>query len=84
MSGMANNHETDVPVIDARGLACPLPVLKLRKALTGLAPGTVVHLLATDRVALRDVPAFCAAHEHQVLDTLDDKKDVRFSIRRGP
>ena len=80
---MANNHETDVPLIDARGLACPLPVLKLRKALNGLAPGTVVHLLATDRVALRDVPTFCAAQGHQVVDTIEDSRQTRFVIRRA-
>ena len=81
MSGMANNQ--DPTVVDARGLACPLPVLKLRKVLTGLAPGAVVHLLATDRVALRDVPAFCASAGHQVVEARDDAREVRFVIRRA-
>ncbi len=81
MSAMADNH--DPLIVDARGLACPLPVLKLRKALGMLAPGTVVHLLVTDRVALRDVPAFCAAQGHQVKDTIEDARETRFVIRRG-
>ena len=83
---MADNQDpaiADAPIVDARGLACPLPVLRLRKALTGLAPGKLVRLLATDRVALRDVPAFCASAGHEVLDTADDKREVRFVVRRG-
>ena len=46
--------------IDARGLLCPLPVLRLRTRLLGQPPGTRVTLLATDRAALVDVPPFCA------------------------
>ncbi len=62
---MTQAHSTSSPVlIDARGLNCPLPVLKLRKTLRGLPPGAVVDLFATDRAALRDVPAFCTAHGH--------------------
>lgn len=52
--------------IDARGLACPLPVLRLNKALRDLPAGAEVVLLATDRAALKDVPAYCASHGHQV------------------
>src|SRR5690606_6166652 len=47
--------------IDARNLTCPLPVLKLRKALRDMAAGQTVELLATDPGALDDVPHFCAA-----------------------
>lgn len=46
--------------IDARGLLCPLPVLRLRKHLLAQPPGTRVTLIATDRAALIDVPHFCA------------------------
>jgi TusA-related sulfurtransferase len=45
-------------VIDARGLRCPLPVLRLAKAGQGAAPGTVLMLLADDPAAAVDVPAF--------------------------
>ena len=45
--------------VDARGLACPLPVLKARKALLGLAPGQRLLLEATDEMAAIDVPHFC-------------------------
>jgi tRNA 2-thiouridine synthesizing protein A len=69
--------------VDARGLACPLPVLKLRKALSGLASGAVVELLATDRAAVRDVPTFCTGAGHAVVSSADDKTGLRFVVRRG-
>ncbi|MEX6725317.1 sulfurtransferase TusA family protein [Parapedomonas caeni] len=45
--------------VDARGLRCPMPVLRLRRAAEGLAAGRRIELLATDPAALSDVPAFC-------------------------
>lgn len=48
-----------VTTVDARGLRCPMPVLRLRRAAEGLAAGTRIELLATDPAALTDVPAFC-------------------------
>jgi len=45
--------------VDARGLRCPLPVLRLRRAAEE-AGGGIVELLATDPAARTDVPAFCA------------------------
>ena len=44
--------------LDARGLLCPLPVLRLRKFLSNAAPGTRVALIATDAMAAIDVPHF--------------------------
>jgi len=49
----------DVRRIDARGLRCPLPVLRLRREAEGASPGACLELLATDPAARRDVPAFC-------------------------
>lgn len=70
--------------IDARDLLCPLPVLRLRKALLGAAPGAVVHLLATDPMARIDVPHFCAEQGHEVLDTTEEGAVMRFTIRAKP
>lgn len=62
MTQNASPHVT----IDARGLNCPLPVLRLNKRLRDVPAGAAIVLLATDRAALRDVPAYCAAHGHAV------------------
>jgi tRNA 2-thiouridine synthesizing protein A len=70
-------------VIDARGLNCPLPVLRLRKRLQSLPAGTRVELWATDRAALRDVPAFCEAQGHAVTITADQGTALRFLVLKG-
>ncbi len=56
-----------VTEIDARDLLCPLPVLRLRKALAHTTPGAVLHLLATDPAAEIDVPHFCTEQGHDFL-----------------
>ncbi len=54
-------------VIDARGLACPLPLVKLRQALMVVDAGASVCLLATDPATPGDVDAFCEAGGHEVV-----------------
>ena len=58
-----------LPVIrvDARDLICPLPVLRARRALHGVAPGSVIELLATDPAADADLRAFCEATGNHFL-----------------
>ena len=51
-------------LIDARGLKCPLPVLRARKRIGGLAPGEELTVLATDPAAPRDFRAFCEQAGH--------------------
>jgi len=50
--------------IDARGLKCPLPVLKAEKRLAALPPGTTLIVLATDPMARIDIPLFCRKQGH--------------------
>ena len=69
--------------IDARGLLCPLPVLRLRKHLLAQAPGTRVTLIATDRAALIDVPHFCAEAGHAYLGSESEGPVTLHLIRRG-
>ena len=75
--------ETDLE-IDARGLICPLPVLRLRKALLQLAPGQTVCLWATDPVAVIDVPHFCAEAGHDLIATTAATDATAYFVRRGP
>ena len=53
--------------LDLVGLKCPLPVLKARKALAGLAPGAVLEVLASDPGAAEDFSAFCRATGHRLV-----------------
>lgn len=69
--------------IDATGLLCPLPVLKARKRLSGMAPGAVLRLIATDPAAVIDVPHFCAEAGHDLISTAEDGTVQIYLIRRG-
>lgn len=62
--------------IDATGLLCPLPVLKLQKRLRALAPGQVVRLLATDPASWVDVPHFCQTSGHELVSA-DDRDGIK-------
>ncbi len=53
--------------VDARGLLCPLPVIRTQDAIKRLAPGTVLEVLATDAGTLQDIPAWCRVHGHDLL-----------------
>lgn len=69
--------------IDTRGLLCPLPVLKARKRLQGLAGGAVLAIRADDPAARVDVPHFCTEQGHTLLATEDEPGGVmRFLIRK--
>lgn len=66
-------------LLDARGLSCPLPVLRARKALKSLAPGAVLRLLATDPGAVRDVAAMCENTGDRVIES--DESEGLFTFR---
>lgn len=69
--------------IDAEGLLCPLPVLRLRKKLQGLAPGAIVRLIASDPAAEIDVPHFCNEQGHAFLGS-EPRRDVTvYLVRKG-
>jgi tRNA 2-thiouridine synthesizing protein A len=70
--------------IDARGLLCPLPVLKARKALQDMREGSILRLIATDPASWIDVPHFCAEGGHSLVSATDDGDGKTYLIRRGP
>lgn len=70
--------------LDARGLLCPLPVLKARKRLQALAAGEVLEILADDPAAVVDVPHFCAEQGHELLEQAPDEGGATlYRIRKG-
>ena len=69
--------------IDATGLLCPLPVLKARKRLKGMATGSVLRLIATDPAAVIDVPHFCVEAGHELVSAQNDRNPQVYLIRRG-
>lgn len=80
---MTRHNPTPPRVLDLRGLACPLPVLRTRKALLELAPGAELEVLATDPVAERDIPDYALSAGHAVLAVTREGDAWRFRLRRG-
>lgn len=69
--------------LDARGLICPLPVLRARKVLAAMAEGEVLRVLADDPMALIDMPHFCSLSGHLHLDVTEAEGVQAHLIRRG-
>jgi tRNA 2-thiouridine synthesizing protein A len=69
--------------IDTRGLACPLPILKVRKAMRTVPAGAEVEVLATDPGSIEDLRAFCAATGNTFLH-FEQARDgaLQFLIRK--
>ncbi len=74
---------TTEPIVDARGLACPHPVLQARARLRDVTPGARIVLLATDALASVDVRAFCLRAGHGLVSEEDLGDHLRFVIERG-
>jgi tRNA 2-thiouridine synthesizing protein A len=74
---------TDPVVLDAKGLKCPLPVLKARKALKDVPVGGVLRVLATDPGAPKDFEHFCKTTGCELLDWREEAGVLVFSIRKG-
>ena len=70
--------------IDALGLRCPLPVLRARKALIQMAPGTVLRVIADDPMAAIDLPHFCAQAGHEFIGERAVGAGRAYLVRRGP
>ncbi len=68
--------------IDARGLSCPMPIVKTAQAVKSLPSGSVVELLATDAGSIKDVAAWCRATGNELVEQTSDGAAYRFVIRR--
>ncbi|MES2604137.1 MAG: sulfurtransferase TusA [Pseudomonadota bacterium] len=78
----AENSNSDVVTLDARGLFCPEPVMMLHKKFREIADGTEVLVLATDPSTGRDIPKFCVFLGHELLGSDNDGKTYRYRIRK--
>lgn len=69
-------------ILDTKGLNCPLPILKAKKAINGLTAGDTLQVLATDPGAVKDFQAFCRATGHELLESGEDAGIYSFLIRK--
>jgi tRNA 2-thiouridine synthesizing protein A len=56
-------------VVEARGVLCPVPIIRLARAAAALAPGSLVVLLTDDPAAVHDVPAWCRLRGHALISS---------------
>ena len=69
--------------LDLRGLHCPLPVLRAKKALRALPPGGEVEVFADDPLSPIDFAAYCQASGDTLVESVESDSVFRFLIRRG-
>lgn len=69
--------------LDASGLACPLPLLKAKQALSRMMPGEVLQVIATDSGSVRDFRAYVDNSDHEMIDSFTDGETYVHIIRRG-
>jgi len=68
--------------LDARGLNCPLPILKAKKALAEMATGEVLRIVATDSGSVRDFQAFAKQTGNALLSHTQNGREFVFLMRR--
>jgi len=69
--------------LDARGLGCPLPIIKTKKSLNELTPGQILRVIATDPGSVSDMQAFTEQTGNQLLSSEVQNKDYVFFIKKG-
>ena len=68
--------------LDARGLNCPLPILRTKKALADLQSGQVLKVLATDPGAVKDFQSFSRQTGHELLSSSESSREFTFFMKK--
>lgn len=68
--------------LDARGLNCPLPILRTKKALNDMQSGQVLKIVATDPGSVKDLQAFAKQTGNELLSQADANKEFTFYMKR--
>lgn len=69
--------------LDAKGLSCPMPIVKTKKAIDTLKSGEVLEVQVTDKGALADIPAWAKAGGHTILNKSEDASVITFFIQKA-
>ncbi len=68
--------------VDARGLNCPLPILRAKKALNDMQSGEVLKILSTDPGSVKDFEAFAKQTGNELLSQAESNKEYTFYLKR--
>ncbi|ART77937.1 hypothetical protein B4U37_18695 [Sutcliffiella horikoshii] len=70
-------------VLDAKGLACPMPLVKTKKALNEVNVGEILEVITTDKGAKTDLAAWCKATGNELLDMKEENDVFTFYIKKA-
>ena len=74
--------ESVARTFDARGLMCPMPIVKAKKEIAEVGVGEILEILADDEGALEDFPAWCEQTGHEFLGQEEEEDYLKFYIRK--
>ncbi len=69
--------------LDARGMNCPLPILRTKKTLNTMQPGDTLKVVSTDPGSVKDMVAFCQQTGNTLLESAQDSGNFEFFIRKA-
>ncbi|MBB6637075.1 sulfurtransferase TusA family protein [Cohnella thailandensis] len=69
-------------VVDTKGMACPMPIVKAKKALDGLASGQVMEVLSTDKGSVNDFQAWVKQTKNELLEHAEENGVYKFYVKK--
>ncbi len=69
--------------VDAKGLSCPMPIVRAKKAMDGLQSGQIMELVTTDKGAINDFQAWARQNNHELLIMEEENGVLRFLVKKG-
>jgi len=69
--------------LDTKGMNCPLPILKAKKAIKGIEPGETLQVLSTDPGSVKDFEAFCRSTGNELLESSEEGGVFTYMIKKS-
>jgi tRNA 2-thiouridine synthesizing protein A len=70
-------------ILDAKGLNCPLPILRTKKTINQMESGQVLEVLSTDAGSVKDMEAFCNQTGHKLVELKENNGEFIFTIEKA-
>lgn len=70
-------------IVDTKGLSCPMPIVRTKKAMDELTAGQILEIHATDKGAIADIPAWAKSSGNELVNSQEDGDVLKFWIKKG-
>ncbi|MFB1050169.1 sulfurtransferase TusA family protein [Paraliobacillus sp. JSM ZJ581] len=70
-------------VLDAKGLACPMPIVRTKKAIADLQTGDILEIHTTDQGSKSDLTAWAKSGGHEILKDVEEDGVIKFWVKKG-